>query len=295
MRVAVDAGHGYNTAGKRSAPFLNDITHSHNGKTITVKKGEQLREHVANAGVSQYIANNLEALGLEVYKSGFREFDGTKDMTDPEIAARQKAIADACCDYSISNHFNAYGLADSFNDGQGIETLIGEKASRQGDSLAMATEIQDALRQVYPQKNRGVKANNNLGMTNCAGLGVKACVLIEYAFMTNQTEAECYFANPKAWFNYARAVTHGFVMYLVGGKLPSGEVLQKGQATKQEVIALQMALNKVLGVKMPVDGIWGPKTTAYALQWLQYRGWTTEKTTGQYLGTRATKVLFANL
>ena len=218
MKVAIDAGHGYNTAGKRSAPFVKKVTHTFDGHTITVKKGEQFREHVANAGVAFYLAKELERCGVEVYKSAWNDFDGTNDVapanSTDDVVARQRAIFAAKCDYSISCHFNAYGDGNTFNSGRGCETLFHTNAAKVKDGKAMAKAIQNELCKVYPeQNNRGIVGGEGWGMCNAAGLNVKAACIVECAFMTNQFEAETYFCNPEAWKKYAVGIAKGFCKY----------------------------------------------------------------------------------
>lgn len=240
MKVAIDAGHGYNTAGKRSAPFVQKITHTYDGHTVTVRKGEQFREHVANAGVAYYLAQELERCGVEVFKSAWDNFDGTDDVapanSTDDVVARQKKISAAKCDYSISCHFNASGgSGKEFDNGQGCETLYHTVPAKVRDGKALATAIQAELSKVFPeQKNRGTVGGSAWGMCNATGLNVKAACIVECAFMTNQYEAENYFCNPEAWHKYAVGIAKGFCKY-VGIKYIAETVKPAEAATaKQE-------------------------------------------------------------
>jgi len=56
MKIAIDAGHGSNTAGKRTPPFPYDIPE------YGVKKGEQFREHIATAVTQQVSARPLSLM-----------------------------------------------------------------------------------------------------------------------------------------------------------------------------------------------------------------------------------------
>lgn len=164
MKIAIDAGHGSNTAGKR-AP-------------------DGYREHWANVQCALYFAKACERNGISYIKTGWNDADATDDV-DVALSTRQRTILANGCDYSISFHFNAYGDGKTYNSGQGIETLISNKAP--GDSLRMAEYIQKYLIKGTPQKNRGVKTQS-LAMCNCSVMGTKASVLIEAAFMTNEYE-----------------------------------------------------------------------------------------------------------
>ena len=166
MKIAVDAGHGSNTAGKRTPAGY--------------------REHWANVKVASYFATAMDRCGVPYIKTGWDD-DNSKDDHDTSLGARQRAIKAAGCDYSISFHFNASGNGKTYNSGNGIGTLISNKAP--GDSRRMAECIQTQLIQGTQQKNRGVKTQS-LAMCNCSVMGTKASVLIECAFMTNKRESE---------------------------------------------------------------------------------------------------------
>lgn len=166
MKIAIDAGHGSNTAGKRTP--------------------DGYREHWANVKVASYFADAMNRCGVLFIKTGWND-DNSKDDPDTSLSARQRAIREAKCDYSISFHFNACGDGKSYNSGEGIETLISDKAP--ADSLNMANSIQAQLIKGTKQKNRGVKTQA-LSMCNCSVIGTKASVLVECAFMTNSREAD---------------------------------------------------------------------------------------------------------
>lgn len=166
MRIAIDAGHGSDTAGKRTP--------------------DGYREHYANVKVASYFAKAMDRCGVEYIKTGWND-DNSKDDADTSLTARQKAIKAAKCDYSFSFHFNASGDGKTYNSGEGIETLYSNKYP--GDSKKLAESIQNELIKGTPQKNRGAKTQS-LAMCNCSALGTKASVLMEFAFMTNKRESE---------------------------------------------------------------------------------------------------------
>lgn len=166
MKIAIDAGHGSATAGKRTP--------------------DGYREHWANVKVAYYFAKAMERCGISYIKTGWND-ENAKDDVDVSLSLRQKTIKTAKCDYSISFHFNASGDGKTYNSGEGIETLISNK--NPGDSKRMADCIQAQLIKGTKQKDRGVKTQA-LAMCNCATLGTKAAILIECAFMTNKREAD---------------------------------------------------------------------------------------------------------
>ncbi|MBE5961357.1 MAG: hypothetical protein E7256_08220 [Lachnospiraceae bacterium] len=285
IKVAVDAGHGYNTAGKRSPAFVRTVTHTYDGKTITVKEGSQFREHVANAGVADYLANYLSRLGFDVLRTGFDDDDGTNDTTDMSINKRQSLIRGYGCQYSLSCHFNAN--TGKWNSANGIEALYDASEKRAGDSKALARAIQSRIQPVYGQKNRGAKTAKGLGMCNATGMECVASVLMEYAFMDNQFEAERYFCNPESWYRYAIATADGFVDYLTGGAL--GKEISRTDATKKEALWVQIMLNKALNSGLVLDGIWGTKTKKAVIQFYTKNGLGASK--GEELSLNAVKML----
>lgn len=166
MKIAIDAGHGSNTAGKRTP--------------------DGYREHWANVKVASQFAKAMERCGVSYIKTGW-DNENSKDDPDTSLSARQKAIKAAGCDYSISFHFNAFGNGKTYNSGEGIETLISNRSPK--DSKRMADCIHKQLIKGTKQKNRGVKTQA-LAMCNCSVMGTKASVLVECAFMTNKRESE---------------------------------------------------------------------------------------------------------
>ena len=123
MLINIDAGHGSNTAGKRTPPFPHDI--KINDKLI-IKKGEQFREHIANVGVAFLLEQELKRCGFETMRTGWNDANAFDDPDTP-LADRQRAVVKVGCDYSISIHFNAYGDGKTFNSAEGVGIYIHNK------------------------------------------------------------------------------------------------------------------------------------------------------------------------
>ena len=164
--MAIDAGHGSKTAGKRTP--------------------DGYREHLANVKTANFFAQAMTRCGISHIRTGWNDSNAEDDI-DADLSVRQKAIKKAGCTHSISFHFNALGDGKSYNSAQGIETLISN--TYPGDSNIMATKIQEQLVKGTTQKNRGVKTMS-LAMCNCKTMGTKASVLIECGFMTNEYESK---------------------------------------------------------------------------------------------------------
>jgi len=167
-RVAIDAGHGSNTAGKRHP--------------------DGYREHYSNVYISYYLDQILTKNNIETLKVAWDDENATDD-TDVALTARQAQIKVWGAEICISVHANAHGNGQEYTTGQGVETLYHAVDSKAGDSAKLATCIQNELIKGTAQKNRGVK-RMALSMCNCTAMGVKAAALIEAAFMTNKNESD---------------------------------------------------------------------------------------------------------
>ena len=167
-KVAVDAGHGSNTAGKRTP--------------------DGYREHWINVKCANFFNEAMKRCGFETLKTGWNDTNSTDDA-DIALSTRQQQIKNAKCDISVSWHANAFGDGKTYNDSQGIETLIHNDSTKAKDSGSLAIKVQNNLIKGTQQKNRGVKTQS-LAMCNCATMGTKASILIEIGFMTNKHEAE---------------------------------------------------------------------------------------------------------
>lgn len=161
MYVAIDAGHGKDTPGKRTP----DNT---------------MREYEFNS----VVANELEKI-LKANK--IRTLRTDSDKIDVELRDRCKKANDAKCDYFISIHANASG--NTWSNAAGIETFIkGNNSNRQEyeKSFDMANRIQRSLIEFTKAKNRGLKTSDNLYVLNATSM---PALLVECGFMTNREES----------------------------------------------------------------------------------------------------------
>jgi len=206
IKINIDAGHGSDTAGKRTPPFPKEI--KINDK-LTIKKGEQFREHYANVGVAFFLEQELKRCGFLTMRTGWNDSNAFDDPDTP-LADRQKAIAKGNCDYSISIHFNAYGDGKAFNSANGLGVYIHDKYIGQSEKLAKS--VLNKLVEGTKQTNRGI-TKQALAMCNCNNLDVKAAILIELAFMTNEKEATTMMANEEYWKECAVEICKGVCEY----------------------------------------------------------------------------------
>jgi N-acetylmuramoyl-L-alanine amidase len=244
IKIAVDAGHGSMTAGKRTAPMRSDIDVNKDGKA-DIKKGEQYREHIANVGVANLLIKELDRCGFATMISGFDDNDATDDV-DTALGDRQRAIAKANCDFSVSVHFNAYGDGKTFNNANGIGIYIHN--SNYGQSEKLARAVLNNLIQGTKQINRGI-SKQSLAMCNCNYLDVKAAILVELAFMTNENEATTMMANEAFWKECAQEICRGICEYSGIKYIPEKKTMYRVQvgayAIKSNAVLLSKELAKL--------------------------------------------------
>jgi N-acetylmuramoyl-L-alanine amidase len=285
MKINVDAGHGSNTAGKRTPPMPAAIDINKDGKS-DIKKGEQYREHYANVGVATLLVEELKRCGFETMQTGFND-DNAADDPDTALADRQRAIAKANCDYSISIHFNAYGDGASFNSAQGVEIYIHDKYAGQSEKLAKT--VLKHLAGGTKQTNRGV-SKQSLAMCNCNA--------IELAFMTNLQEASTMMANQEFWKESAQEIARGVceytgIKYVEEQYIPTKSITP--ESPKEDIQWAQEKLNAVIPSwypKLIIDGVYGTKTRIAVLIYWDQLGWGKDmQDDGTRIGTATRKAL----
>jgi N-acetylmuramoyl-L-alanine amidase len=202
-KVAIDAGHASDTNGKRTPSGY--------------------REHWFNVAVSNYIDIGLKRCGIQTLKVAW---DDTNSKDDPEMSLgeRQRQIKNAKCDIAISVHANASGDGKSYNSAQGVETFVHNTSDGVGDSKRLANLVHSYLIKGTQQTNRGVKSSG-LAMCNCKSMGVKAAILIEYAFMTNQREEQL-IKSDAFCKECAEETVHGICDYLGIKYITNGQTSQ---------------------------------------------------------------------
>lgn len=272
MKIAVDAGHGSNTAGKRTPPMPYAIDIDGDGK-IDIKKGEQYREHYANVGVAYYLEQELKKCGFSTIRTGWNDKNASNDK-DTSLTERQSTIKKEKCDYSVSIHFNAYGDGKTFNSAEGVGIYIHDKYP--GKSEKLASTVLKYLLKGTTQKNRGVN-KKSLAMCNCNSLGVKGAILVEVAFMTNEREATKLMANEKFWKESAVEICKGIcdytgVKYIANASsIPTKSITKS--SSKNDIKWMQEKLNNVLSgesfIPLTVDGVYGNKSRIAVLIYLE--------------------------
>lgn len=155
MRICLDAGHGIETAGKRSP----DGT---------------LLEYEFNRDVTNRLKTILERHGVEVLLT-------CDDEHDIDLKVRCEYANANNCDYFISIHANAH--KEYWADVSGWEIYI---VGRGGKAEQLAKSIHKHSMPVLGLKDRGVKVENFQVLRDTD----MPAVLIEHGFYTNKEECE---------------------------------------------------------------------------------------------------------
>ncbi|QED49544.1 N-acetylmuramoyl-L-alanine amidase [Cytobacillus dafuensis] len=156
MKIMLDAGHGYHTAGKRSPDGLS--------------------EYDFNRAVTDYAKRSLEN-----YENVIVYF-AHSDERDIPLKERTNKANQLKVDSYVAIHANSFG--STWNNANGIETYI--HPNKPKEAYELAQKIQHNLVISTGLNNRGVKTADFhvLRETNMTA------VLVECGFMTNRNEAE---------------------------------------------------------------------------------------------------------
>ncbi len=159
MKIALDAGHGPDTPGKRTPDG-------------------SMREFQFNSAVARYAAELLaQCPGVQTLFT--HAADGSRDVPLKERTDRANSWG---ADLLVSIHANASG--DGWSNAEGIETFTYSVPS--AASTRLAQTIQSALIASTGLRDRGVKIAN----FHMVRESKMPSVLLECGFMTNQQEAE---------------------------------------------------------------------------------------------------------
>lgn len=182
--VGIDAGHGMNTAGKRTPKLKENLIID--GKVVR-KKGECIHEFEWNIEVSKYLAKALKRCGIDyIYL-----MDET-GKTDTPLSTRSNKANTKKCDIVVSNHYNAYGGCSDFTDKKGgLLVLRTENCSSKSIKLGelVAKQLNDDIKYSY---SYGLRKDVDISGFTLAILRqtTMPAILIEYGFMDVLKEAK---------------------------------------------------------------------------------------------------------
>jgi N-acetylmuramoyl-L-alanine amidase len=157
MKIAIDAGHGPETAGKRTPD-------------------DSLREYEFNSAV----ALELDRILQEYDK--VETFHVHSPMLDVPLQNRVAIANERKADLYVSIHANAAG--NGWSTAGGIETYV--YTSRPAAAVALANAVQRQLIKATGLADRGVKSADYYVLRETR----MTAILIECGFMTNRVEAE---------------------------------------------------------------------------------------------------------
>lgn len=165
--IAIDNGHGQNTAGKRTPVFADGTKSPKTGKNF-------MHEWEFNYVTAKFLATELKRCGF-----------ATKMLSDTEadtpIGTRATTANAVKADFVVSIHANA--LDGKWGAQNGVETLTWNA----GEGLRIGKLIQDELVKATGLKNRGMKDGSWLGILKQTSM---PGALVECGFMDNLIEAK---------------------------------------------------------------------------------------------------------
>lgn len=200
--IAIDSGHGTETAGKRTPPLTKDLYID--GKLVR-KKGEVIHEKEFNKPTAEYLIKALERCGFDTINVS----PGTKDITLQERVRKANSLG---TDFYISKHYNALGSCAKFqSEAKGIVTIFNFGSSK-GEKAAKL--IQTELIKAHGGYSFGARADKDISGFSLYVLSntKMPAVLTESGFMDNIEEAER-MLNPKFQKADAEATCIGICKY----------------------------------------------------------------------------------
>jgi len=181
-KVAIDNGHGLNTAGKRTPPLPD---------------GRVIREWEFNYPTAKKLKQVLERCGLETIMV-------SDTQEDTPLAIRTSRANNANADIFVSIHYNAF--KGEWGTHGGVETHY-YPSSTKGKKLAEL--VQAELAKATGLRNRGIWASNFYVLRKTK----MPAILCECGFMDNLEEAKLMLDENYQW-TVAEAIGRGICAYL---------------------------------------------------------------------------------
>lgn len=181
--VAIDAGHGMRTQGKRTPKLKKDLVI--NGKVVK-RKGEIIHEHEWNRAVAKYIAAGLARNGINYMYTA--DMIGNRDIA---LSTRARKANIKRADILVSCHYNAIGSCINFqNRIKGLLVLRTRNCSQ--ESIKLGNLIHKHLRADcdYEYSYGLMRDVDMCGFTLAILRQTNMpSVLVEYGFMDYEKEA----------------------------------------------------------------------------------------------------------
>lgn len=182
--VAIDAGHGMHTAGKRTVKMSKDLYID--GKLVR-KKGLTIRENEWNRSVSEYLSAALKRCGIDTMF--------TADMTgktDIPLSTRANTANKKGADILISNHYNAIGSCAKWQTRvKGLLVLRTKNCSEKSMKLGKLA-VKHLEKDIDYEYSYGLMRDVDMSGFTLAILRqtTMPAILIEYGFMDYWNEAK---------------------------------------------------------------------------------------------------------
>ncbi len=181
--VAIDAGHGMKTEGKRTPILKKDLVI--NGEVVK-RKGEIIHEHEWNRAVAKYIAAGLARNGINYMYTA--DMIGNRDIA---LSTRARKANIKRADILVSCHYNAIGSCINFqNRIKGLLVLRTRNCSQ--ESIKLGNLIHKHLRADcdYEYSYGLMRDVDMCGFTLAILRQTNMpSVLVEYGFMDYEKEA----------------------------------------------------------------------------------------------------------
>lgn len=237
FKLALNAGHGKNTLGKRCLKKLDK---------------NQTREWVLNSRICEKIEHKLKAYaGYDLLR--LDDPTGTKDI---ELKKRTDAANKYGADFYLSIHHNA-GVKGG--TGGGIETYVYIKAGT--TSIAWQQDFYEALIEHTGLKGNRSDGTRQANLHECRESNMP-CVLIECGFMDSKTDVPIILTD-----KFAEQVADACVEVIVeNAKLKKKTAKTETVKKENKILTWQKAAIRD-GFKFPkhgADGNWGDECVAVA-------------------------------
>ena len=204
--VAIDAGHGMTTGGKRSVKLSSDL---YVNGVLVRKKGEVIKENEWNRAVSEYLAKALTRCNI-----GYMYTADMTGKTDVSLSTRSYKANKAGADILISNHYNAIGTASVWQTkAKGLLVLRTKNSSSKSIKLGNLA-VKHLAADIDYEYNYGLMRDVDMSGFTLAILRQTnmPAILIEYGFMDYEKEAKL-MLNPSHQEKCAEAVCKAVCEY----------------------------------------------------------------------------------
>ena len=182
--VAIDAGHGMTTGGKRSVKLSSNL---YVNGVLVRKKGEVIKENEWNRAVSEYLAKALTRCNI-----GYMYTADMTGKTDVSLSTRSYKANKAGADILISNHYNAIGSSQAWQSRvKGLLVLRTKNASSKSIRLGKLA-VKHLEKDINYEYSYGLMRDVDMSGFTLAILRQTNMpeILIEYGFMDYEKEAK---------------------------------------------------------------------------------------------------------